>query len=667
MGIVGYFNYPSFKNFFLTDQADIERIIAERHEFAQNLISELDVLALFLPEADKSRIRVVLKGGQEGVFPMENSAIKNILKGKFALESTEDGTFLRLLKFDKDIFISDFAKKLNELARNLDRIGSIEISEDKQSLIFKMVTNKRLALESPPIDTIFKDNKYDWLYDANSSQYQARVANPPNLLSLGLDLKGGIYLDVGIDQDKAVQEFLERKQVVLENTLFDLDIGVKEATSNNKDGITIILKNQADQEGIAEAIGGLIDGLDLIEEGAKLQLKVKDSYEQSIQEDSLRQAMEIIRSRIDLLGVKEPIIQKRGKDAIVVQIPGETDSLRIKELITKPANLEFRIVLDETGGNTATGSSAGDGEILYTEKLDDKTKEVIETQAILVSKEVALGGDMIADARVVFDQMSGAPQVSMDMKPAGAKIFAEITRNNVGRSLAIVLDKKVRSYPRINQAIYGGQASISGSFSVDEARDLAIVLRSGALPVKLIINEERVVGASLGEESIAKSFYALVVGFSILAVLIMIYYALSGLLAIIGLWINLLMLLAVLAFFGATLTLPGIAGIILTIGMAVDANVLIFERIREELKHGAMPRRAIQQGFNRVAVTILDANITTLMVAAVLFQFGTGPIRGFAVTLAIGICTTIITSLGISRWFYDIVYLRKHNLKRISI
>ena len=385
-----------------------------------------------------------------------------------------------------------------------------------------------------------------------------------------------------------------------------------------------------------------LEGLDRSTEGNKLIFTLQNSFVQLNEQNAVSQAMGIVRNRIDQMGVKEPIIQRRGADSIVVQIPGQNDVVRIKELITKAANLEFRLVAI---GDASSAAS----DILDFETLDPITKEVLSVTPTPVEKTVAMRGDKLTDAKVVFDQFSGAPQVSMSLNAEGAKIFGDLTAANSGRSLAIILDNKVKSMPVINEAIYGGQASITGRFTVEDARDLSIVLRSGSLPVTLVVNEERVIGASLGEDAIKSALYSLVIGFAFLSAFIVFYYRLSGVFAVLSLVVNFFSILSILAFFGATLTLPGIAGIILTIAMAVDANVLVFERIREELHHGSHPRKAIQQGFSRVAVTVLDANISTLLIALVLFQFGTGPIKGFAVTLSIGIFTTLFSSLIFAR------------------
>jgi preprotein translocase subunit SecD len=284
-----------------------------------------------------------------------------------------------------------------------------------------------------------------------------------------------------------------------------------------------------------------------------------------------------------------------------------------------------------------------------------------------LEKKILLTGEFIRDAQVRFDPQTNQPYVSLSFDSIGADRFAKITRRSVGRNLAIVLDDKVQSAPVIREAITGGEASISGQFTVEEAGDLGLVLRSGSLPAPIEIREERTVGASLGEDSVAASLNALLLGGLFVLVFMAVYYRVSGLFAVAALVFNIILILSVLSTCGATLTLPGMAGIVLTIGMAVDANVLIFQRIREELRRTENPRAAIKEGFAKAFRTILDANVTTLFAALALLQFGTGPIKGFAVTLSIGILASMFTAIIVTRLFFDLVYLQRRQLKAISI
>lgn len=661
VGLILFFNYPSFDRFFLTDTKKTQQIILADYKLALSLMEDLANINLVLPDVEKNRIILLLEDDIKAVN-LDNVAIKKILKDHFKYTKTDEGHYLEQIKFGDQIFLSDFVLELNTLLENARRISDISLSSDQTAIIFTMLEGRRLALESPPINSILSEAKYGWVYDYESQSYQARLADPPNVINLGLDLVGGVYLDVGVDQTKLLEKFISGRANNIQTTLYNLGFDHEDVVTESLSTIVVKSSFASSFPEFVPELGNFIEGFDYeVLDSGRVVLTLTDEYAEELRTQSLTQVIEIIRNRIDLLGVKEPIIQRRGEDSVVVQVPGQTDSLRIKELITRPANLEFRLVVPEAEAN-----EIGAGEVLFFETIDLTTKEVLNQQPLTVG-EVLMTGDMISDARVVFDQFTGTPLISMTMRAEGASVFGQITAANVGKNLAIVLDNKIKSYPSINQAIYGGEASITGSFSLEEATDLAIVLRSGALPVSLDVNEERVIGATLGEESIRKSIYSLMFGFFGVGVFMCVYYAISGVMATISLIVGVLMMLAILAFFGATLTLPGIAGIILTVGMAVDANILIFERIREELVKGAGPRAAIKQGFSRATISIVDSNFTTLMVAAVLFQFGTGPVKGFAITLAIGIITTLFISLVFCRWLYDLVYLRQSNIKKISI
>ena len=332
-------------------------------------------------------------------------------------------------------------------------------------------------------------------------------------------------------------------------------------------------------------------------------------------------------------------------------------------MIGTVAVLNFQLVANQ-------GSVENPGKdqiVLYEEIRDPVTKEVLSTRPYLLEKKIQLPGDRVRDSRVGFLPTTGAAYVSLSLDDKGKDEFAEVTRNNVGRLLAIVLDGKVQSAPRLNEEISGGEAQISGSFTPEEATELALVLRSGALPAPIVINEERTVGPSLGLDSILKSMWALALGFVGVMIFMIVYYNVAGVFSVIALIFNLLLIAAALAYFQATLTLPGMAGIVLTIGMAVDANVLIFERIREEIARKSPIRTAVNTGFQKATITILDSNITTLLAAIVLFQFGTGAIKGFAVTLMIGIAASMFTSIIVGRMLFEIIYLRKARLEKISI
>jgi preprotein translocase subunit SecD len=385
-----------------------------------------------------------------------------------------------------------------------------------------------------------------------------------------------------------------------------------------------------------------------------------------IQKLAVDQALETIRNRVDQFGVSEPDIRRQGDNRILIQLAGVLDTKRAKELIGKTALLEFKL-LDETGDVEAAerGFIPPGSELLYETRLDKRTNRSVRTP-YLVKKQSMLTGAYLVDAKVQIDSQYNEPYVSIKFDKKGARIFERITGENVKKRLAIVLDNKVYSAPVIQEKIAGGEARITGNFTMEEAHDLAIVLRAGALPAPVNILEERTVGPSLGSDSIRKGLISMIVGAIFVVCFMAVYYKTSGLIADLALTLNILLVAGGLAGFGATLTLPGIAGIILTIGMAVDANVLIFERIREEQRTGKSPYASISSGYNRATLTILDANITTLIAALVLYQFGTGPVKGFAVTLSLGVVSSVFTALVVTRLIFDYLFLHRKQ-KTLSI
>ncbi len=391
-------------------------------------------------------------------------------------------------------------------------------------------------------------------------------------------------------------------------------------------------------------------GLDL-QGGMYLIMRVDTSQlEEDARRDAVERALEVLRNRIDEFGVREPIVQIQGEDQIVIQLPGMTDRARALDLIGRTAMLEFKLVSDDAQALV----DAIDGNVPEGFELKE-----LDEKKMLLKATAELTGEYLETADVRFDQGSfGQPIVAMKLKGEGVKQFAQLTRENVGRLLAIVLDGRVYSAPRINEPIPSGEAVISGRFTPDEAKDLAIVLRSGALPAPLVIEEERTVGPLLGQDSIRKGIAACLVGMLLVLFFMVYYYGYSGAIANLALVLNILIILGGLGLFGATLTLPGIAGILLTMGMAVDANVLINERMREELSTGKTLRMAVSQGYDKAFSAILDANVTTLIAAFFLFQFGTGPIRGFAVTLTIGLIASLFTAVVVTRLVFDFLIVR---------
>jgi len=409
-------------------------------------------------------------------------------------------------------------------------------------------------------------------------------------------------------------------------------------------------------------------GLDL-QGGMHLILKVDTSgMDPGHAAEATEIAKEIIRNRIDEFGVAEPIIQKEGKDRILVQLPGVDDPERAIDLIGKTALLEFKLVSDDSQAleKALEGEVPGQYELKYkTYKPREGMRE--EKIPLLLKKEAELTGAHLVDAHVSIDQARfNEPYVAFEFDKEGGKIFARVTGTNVGRRLAIVLDGTVYSDPVINERIPHGSGQITGRFSHDEAKDLAIVLKAGALPAPVTILENRTVGPSLGRDSVRTGIKAILLGGIFIVVFMCLYYGLSGFLANLALFFNIVIILGVLAMFQATLTLPGLAGIALTIGMAVDANVLIFERIREELKMRKTISAAVSMGYQRAFLTIVDANLTTLITAACLFFFGTGPVRGFAVTLIIGILASMFTAITVTRTIYQLL-LQKRKIQKLSI
>ena len=401
-------------------------------------------------------------------------------------------------------------------------------------------------------------------------------------------------------------------------------------------------------------------GLDL-QGGMYLLLRVDTSklavQTEKAKSDAVDRALEIIRNRIDEFGVKEPIVQGQGVDQIVVQLPGMTDRQRTLDLIKRTAVLEFKLVSND---------SKAIADALAGKVPEDMELKESEGERLLVNKTPELTGEFLETADVRFDQSSfGQPIVAMKLKGEGIKKFADTTAANVGRRLAIILDGKIYSAPRINEAIPSGEAVISGRFTPDEAKDLAIVLRSGALPAPLVIEEERTVGPLLGQDSIRKGIIASLIGFLFVFVFMVYYYGFSGLIANFALIINVLIVLAGMGLFHSTMTLPGIAGILLTIGMAVDANVLINERMRDEFKTGKPIRTVVVNGYNKAFSAIFDSHMTNLISAFFLFQFGTGPIRGFAVTLTIGLLASLFTAIVVTRVIVDYM-LFKNKFKTIA-
>jgi preprotein translocase subunit SecD len=494
---------------------------------------------------------------------------------------------------------------------------------------------------------------------------------PRDKIHLGLDLQGGMHLVLEVQSVKAVESHLERTVEELKLDMRKSKIRYLELKRQGSDRIGIMLMREKDSGAFRKmAEGSYVDfeltALTGATDRPSFHLVLRPKAKNRIMRMAVDQALETIRNRIDQFGVSEPDIRPQQSDRILVQLPGIKDPKRAIELIGKTALLEFKLV-DEDGSvqEAAKGKMPPGDEILYQESIDPKTGRMTKIPYLL-KKRTLITGEYITDARVQIDSQYNEPYVSLSFDARGARLFEQITGQNIKKRLAIVLDKKVYSAPVIQDKISGGKAQITGRFTADEARDLAIVLRAGALPAPVKILEERTVGPSLGKDSIEKGFKSMLIGGAVVIIFMAIYYGMAGIIADLALLLNILFIVSGLAFFGATLTLPGIAGMILTIGMSVDANVLIFERLREELRLGKTPRAAIEGGYGKALVTILDANITTLIAALILFQFGTGPVRGFAVTLSIGIVASLYTAIFVTRIIFDYFYVHGRR-KRISI
>ena len=475
-------------------------------------------------------------------------------------------------------------------------------------------------------------------------------------VNLGLDLQGGSYLLLEINSDSLVQEKIQSKVIPLKRLLKDNGLNYSNFKINDKT-LSFNLSEIKKFENIFftkknNTVNPYIDNyrsfeLDLKKKDNNLEIGFSKFGLLTVNNSALKQSIEIVRRRIDDIGTKEPTILQRGEKRILVELPGLKDPERIKKLLGKTAKLNFRLVSEN--------SEFGVDELL------SETGEILK-----ISKRIVMSGENLVDAQPSIQNQQNEPTVSFTLDRVGSQKFGRATTDNVGKRLAIVLDGNIISAPNINEPITAGNGMISGNFTFQEATDLALLLRSGALPTPLEVVEERTVGPDLGEDSIKSGITSLVIGF-ILVILFMFYkYRVFGLVANIALIANLLMLVGVLTILEATLTLPGIAGIILTVGMAVDANVLIFERIKEELKTDKSIIHAFDTGYSKARITVLDANITTLIAAMILFIFGSGPVKGFAITLGIGIITTLFTAYFLARHLTSLIVLKKGD-KEIKI
>lgn len=490
---------------------------------------------------------------------------------------------------------------------------------------------------------------------------------------LGLDLRGGVHFLMEVDMEAAVQASEERYVSDIRTLLRENKVRYKTITRNDEGGLLIRYRDEVQKIDGERLIRDNFRDLDVVDTASKTEIEspqtrliLNPDVVKETEKNALQQNITILRKRVNELGVAEPVIQQQGLKRIVVQLPGVQDTARAKEILGATATLEFRLVDDDHSVQDAINGPVPAGSRLYDNRDGGK---------ILLKKRVMLTGDYIIDAASGIDQQSGGPDVSITLDGKGAKAMSNATRDNVGRRMAVVfietktetveedgvmVKKKLKIEEVINAATIreqlGKRFHITGIGSTMEARNLALLLRAGALAAPIEIVEERTVGPSLGKDNIAKGFNSVAIGFILVLIFMAIYYRVYGLFADVALTLNLVLIVSLLSLLQATLTLPGIAGIVLTVGMAVDANVLIFERIREEIRNGNSPQASIHAGYEKAFSTIMDANITTLIAALVLFSFGAGPIKGFAVTLSLGIMCSMFTAIMVTRALVNLTY-----------
>jgi preprotein translocase subunit SecD len=469
-------------------------------------------------------------------------------------------------------------------------------------------------------------------------------------ISLGLDLQGGLHLLLGVETEKAVESKVKTTAASIQYHSDDNDILIEDLTINKRD-FSFLLLDDGEMDNLDKYLSEL-KGIEINKsEALEYTINFTDVEMELTKDKAVSQAVETIRNRLDQFGLSEPSVRRQGQTDIVVELPGiktQEEEQRARELIAKPAILELMAIDEQKSDQvySLTEAQAKEfGDLILVDAANP-------TQKYLVNQIPILTGSQVTDARVAFDESNQAV-ISFTLNSYGAKVFGDFTAKSIGSRLAVVLDGKVFSAPYIRERIGGGSGQISGGFTVDEAGSVAIALRSGALPAPVIMLEKRSVGPSLGADSIQSSMFALISGFVIVFLFMIIYYGRAGIISNMALLTNIFIIIAVMAMFGATLTLPGMAGIVLTVGMAVDANVIINERIRELLKEGKSATKAVENGYNNAMSAILDANITTLLVSVILYAYGTGPIKGFAVTMSIGILASMLTAILGTHGIYE--------------
>src|SRR5512147_134502 len=531
------------------------------------------------------------------------------------------------------------------------------------------------------VSAVFFLPSYQPLYQALPGW--AKSVLPNKGITLGLDLQGGIHMVMEVDEDRAVEIAVDRSVVSLQDMLVDKKIPAESVKRTGPTRITIEFQNADLKAQIQKLIDEFPTFYEIEAAGSANTLvwDLRETEAKRIKDSAINQALETIRNRIDQFGVAEPVVQRQGLKQIVVQLPGVKDPKRAKDLIKETALLEFKMLDEDSQLRLDLPASIprdkeaeiisqfesklpeGD-QILFERSIEKETGREFRIPYV-VKKRVMLTGDVLSDARVSIGQFND-PYVSITFDAKGGQEFERITADNVKKRMAVVLDNTIYSAPVIQERISGGRAQITGTFSTQEANDLAIVLRAGALPAPLKIVQDLTVGPSLGQDSIDKGVKATIIAGAMVVFFMAVYYRLSGMIANFALILNLVCLMGALSALTATLTLPGIAGIVLTIGMGVDSNVLIFERIREELRGGKAVRSAIDAGYDKALLTIIDSHVTTLITGVALFLFGTGPIKGFAVTLCLGIAINLFTALVGTKVIFDLLNQR-HKVETLSI
>jgi len=501
-------------------------------------------------------------------------------------------------------------------------------------------------------------------YSLSPAERQSREEHrerPKRLLNLGLDLRGGTHLLMAVDMNKAIENALDRDAADIKREAGEAKIAVDSAARKDS-RIEVSLNGSADRNQFSDFVKEHFPNLSVEDSRTQdgrvtFQLAMNPREEKRLRDFALEQSLETIRNRVDQFGVAEPIIQRQGDQNIVIQLPGIQDPQRAKDLIGRTAVLEFKMLADHPDAENYTSGDKPPPpgtQVLNGADVDTSAGAVRGHRAkYLVQSQTLMTGDTIADALVRPSTQMEGPYVALEFNARGAKLFDELTAHNVGKRMAIILDNTVYSAPVIRERISGGRASITGNFSINEAKDLAIVLRAGALPAPVNVIEERTIGPTVGEDSIKAGLTATALAAAFIFVFMILYYSLAGLVADLALILNLLILLALMAYFGFTLSLPGIAGIVLTMAITVDDNVLIFERIREELALRKSVRTAVERGYDRAWTAIRDSLIATGISSVCLFQFGSGPIRGFAVTLLLGMLVGRFTAINVTRLIFQ--------------